>query len=137
MAEKIGRKGIPKTARSRKTTRGGNKAVAKGRTVKKKKAWKRKRGQHFLRGRASEGTLVAYEQRGLGPRSGGQAGDTQGLSAAPDVDSESVEELMEEGQSFEAEVLNGIENAADPDESEVYTHEVAEDDVPGEYFEKR
>jgi len=44
--------------------------------------------------------------------------------------------LLEEGQSFEAEVLSGVENAPDPDQSEVRTHEVAEDDVPGEYREK-
>lgn len=131
------RKATLKRTRSRKSSQDRKKAVAKGATRRTaKQPRKRKRGQHFLRGRASTGTLVAYEQRGLGARSGGQAGDTQGLSAAPDVDSESVEELMEEGQSFEAEVLDGVENAADPDEAEVYTHEVSEEDVPGEYLEK-
>ena len=69
----------------------------------------------------------------MGARSGGQAGDTQGISARPTADSESVEELLEEGQSFEAEILHGIENAADPDESEVQVREVPEDDVPDEY----
>jgi len=44
--------------------------------------------------------------------------------------------LLEEGQSFEAEVLNGIERASDADEGEVRTHEVPEDDVPDEYREK-
>lgn len=52
------------------------------------------------------------------------------------VDSESVEELLEEGQSFEAEVLDGVENAPDPDQAEVYTREVSQDDVPGEYHDK-
>jgi len=80
--------------------------------------------------------MVSYNRRGLGARSGGQSGDTQGLSSNPAVDSESVEELAEEGQSFEAEVLNGVERAPDPDESEVYTKEVAEDDIPQEYLEK-
>jgi hypothetical protein len=80
--------------------------------------------------------LVAYEQRGLGARSGGQAGDTQGLPANSEVDSESVEELLEEGQSFEAEVLDGVENAPDADKSEVHTREVTEDDVPEEYREE-
>ncbi len=47
--------------------------------------------------------------------------------------SESVEELLEEGQSFEAEVVAGVENAGDADESEVRTREVPEDDVPEEY----
>ena len=86
-------------------------------------------------GRAGTGELVSYEIRGMGARSGGQAGDTQGLSARPSADSESVEELLEEGQSFEAEILHGVENAADPDESEVEAKEVPEDDVPEEYRE--
>jgi N utilization substance protein A len=49
------------------------------------------------------------------------------------MDSESVEELLEEGQSFEAEAVSGVENAKDADQGEVRTHEVPEDDVPGEY----
>ncbi|MGB7492860.1 MAG: hypothetical protein WBR26_27945 [Candidatus Acidiferrum sp.] len=51
----------------------------------------------------------------------------------PDVDSESVEELLEEGQSFEAEVVDGVENAPEPDQGEIRTREVEEDDVPEEY----
>ena len=88
-----------------------------------------------IRGRASEGELVALETSGLGAASGGQSGDTQGLSAVAETDSESVQELLEEGQSFEAEVLSGVENAPDPDESEVRTRQVPEDDVPEEYLE--
>ena len=88
------------------------------------------------RGRAEEAELVSYEPRGLGARSGGQSGDTQGLGAGPDADSESVEELLEEGQSFEAEVVDGVENAPEPDEGEVRTKEVEEDDVPEEYRDK-
>ncbi|MGO8793867.1 MAG: hypothetical protein ACLQLC_03510 [Candidatus Sulfotelmatobacter sp.] len=62
-----------------------------------------------------------------------QSGDTQGLSRREDVDSESVEELAAEGQPFEAGAVSGVENAADPDVSEVRTKEVLEDDVPREY----
>lgn len=72
----------------------------------------------------------------MGLRSAGQSGDTQGLSARPTANSESVEELMEEGQSYEAEILHGVENAADPDESEVESREVPEDDVPEEYRDR-
>ncbi|MGB7434125.1 MAG: hypothetical protein WBW49_01805, partial [Candidatus Acidiferrum sp.] len=57
----------------------------------------------------------------------------QGLPVRPDVDSESVEELLEEGQSFEAEVVDGVENAPEPDQGEIRTREVEEDDVPEEY----
>ena len=70
------------------------------------------------------GTIPA-SHKGLGPASGGQSGDTQGLSDIAEVDSQSVEELIEEGQFFEAEVISGIENAPDPDVSEVHTTEDA------------
>jgi hypothetical protein len=45
------------------------------------------------------------------------------------------EELAEEGQPFE--VLAGVEEADDSDESQVITHEVLEDDVPSEYDRER
>ena len=71
-------------------------------------------------------------QRGLGESAAGQSGDLQGLSRAENVDSESVEELIEEGQSFEADVVSGVENAPDADEGEVRTHERPEDELPPE-----
>ena len=77
---------------------------------------------------------VAPKEKGLGPRSAGQSGDTQGLSDVEEAGSESVEELLEEGQSFEAQVIGGVENAPDADVSEVHTKEVPEDDVPNEYL---
>ncbi len=69
-------------------------------------------------------------------RSGGQSGDLQGLNIREDVDSESVSELIEEGNAFEADVVKGVEDADNADESEVHTHEVPEDDVPEEYLDK-
>ena len=129
----MARKAQRKKSSPKKSPKTGNKRTTKRKATDKKRAVKAKRRQRFVKGQASPGSLVAYEQRGLGARSGGQAGDTQGLSALPDVDSESVEELMEEGQSFEAEVLNGIERVPDPDEGEIQTQEVPEDDVPEEY----
>lgn len=65
-----------------------------------------------------------------GSGSAGQSGDTQGLSDIAEADSESVQELVEEGQNFEAEVVMGIENAPDADVSEVRTKQVREDDIP-------
>ena len=97
----------------------------------------RKRQKKQIRGRANRFELVTlYTPRGLGANSGGQSGDTQGLSEVARTDSESVEELMEEGQSFEAEVLQGVEGALDADQSEVYTREERADDVPEEYRER-
>ena len=85
-------------------------------------------------------TFVAREphrpRRGMGSGSAGQSGDLQGLSRREDVDSESVEELAEEGQSYEAEVVSGVENALDPDQGEVRTRETSADDVPKEYTDK-
>ena len=69
-------------------------------------------------------------------RSAGQSGDLQGLSGVEGADSESVDELLEEGNAFEADVVAGVENAGDSDEKEVRTHEVPEDDVPGEYLDR-
>ncbi len=75
------------------------------------------------------------ELRDLGPNSAGQSGDTQGLSDTDEGDSESVAELVEEGQYFEAGILSGIENAPPADVSEVRVRQVREDDVPEEYLD--
>jgi hypothetical protein len=74
--------------------------------------------------------------RGLGPEAGGQSGDIEGLSREELADSESVEELVEEGQAFEAGVVSGVENARDADRGEVRTRQVPEDDVPQEYLDE-
>jgi hypothetical protein len=89
-----------------------------------------------VRGKSEIVDAVTFEPVGLGARSGGQSGDLQGLSNAGRANSESVDELLEEGNSFEAEVVKGVEDAGDADEGEVHTHEVPEDDVPGEYLDK-
>ena len=66
-------------------------------------------------------------------RAGAGSGDLQGISIVEDVDSESADELLEEGQAFEAGIVSGVESAGNAEESEVVTHEVLEDDVPKEY----
>ena len=75
---------------------------------------------------------VAFGLEGLGP----QSGDLQGLSNVEGADSDSVDQLLEEGNAFEADVVKGVEDAGDADEMEVRTHEVPQDDVPGEYQDK-
>lgn len=52
------------------------------------------------------------------------------------ADSESVNELLEEGNAFEADVVAGVEHAQGDEGQEVHTHEVPEDDVPEEYLDK-
>jgi len=68
----------------------------------------------------------------VGPESAGQSGDLQQLSNVANADSESVEELVEEGPALEAEAIQGVEEAKPADVSEVTTREVPEDDVPEE-----
>ena len=67
-------------------------------------------------------------------RSGGQSGDLQGLPSMESADSESVDELVEEGNAFEADAILGVEDAGEP--REVHTREVLEDDVPEEYLDQ-
>jgi len=66
--------------------------------------------------------------------SGMQSGDLQGLSNLESADSESVDELLEEGNAFEAGIVQGIEDSRDREGQEIRTREVPEDDVPDEYL---
>ena len=69
-------------------------------------------------------------------RASRQSSDQQGISFVEGADSESVNELLEEGNTFEAGAVAGVEEADNSDEKEVRTHEVPEDDVPGEYLDE-
>jgi hypothetical protein len=79
---------------------------------------------------------VQLKRRGRAAAAGAGGGDFGGLSVVEGADSESPEELLEEGQTFEAGIVSGVENAPDPDQGEVRTHEVPQDDVPEEYDDK-
>lgn len=59
----------------------------------------------------------------VGPESGGQSGDTQGISGISEAASESEEGLAEDDQSFEAGVVDGVEEAGDRPERPVRIHE--------------
>ena len=89
-----------------------------------------------VRGESQSVDTVAFALEGLGAQSGEQSGDLQGLSNIQAADSESVDELLEEGNAFEAEVVKGVEDAEGADEGEVRTHEVRRDHVPGEHLDK-
>ena len=65
-----------------------------------------------------------------------QSGDLQGLQDDPEAESESVKELLEEGQGFEASVVDAIEKSQSADAGPVRTHETPEDDVPPEYTDR-
>ena len=132
-----------------KSKRTAGKKVAKKKPAPQKAAVKTKVGGKKTTGGKTRGALkkqvrgksqsldtVAAALEGQGARAGEQSGDLQGLSNVAGADSESVDELIEEGNAFEAEVVKGVEDAGDADEGEVRTHEVPQDDVPGEYLDK-
>lgn len=126
------------TSARKKTTKKAapKKLAAKGKSAAKKKSSVKKKPSRrkATRRRADVVNPVTPSGlRGLGAASGGQSGDTQGLSRRSYDDSESVEELLEEGQYAEAEAVSGVENAPDADQGEVRTTQFPEDDVPEEY----
>ena len=62
-----------------------------------------------VQGKSQRVGTVAFALERLGARPGEQSGDLQGLSNVQRADSESVDELLEQGNAFEAEVLKGVE----------------------------
>jgi len=62
-----------------------------------------------VQGKSQSVGTVAFALERLGARPGEQSGDLQGLSNVQRADSESVDELLEQGNAFEAEVLKGVE----------------------------
>jgi hypothetical protein len=126
-----------KRAKARKKAP-AKKALARKAPARKKTVRKARRvsASRRPRGRAAASFDTPLEERGLGAEAGGQSGDTEGLSRRELADSESVEELLEEGQAFEAGVISGVENAPDADKGGVRTRQVPEDDVPQEYLDE-
>jgi len=135
-----------KKARAKKTQ---TKKVSTGKFSKKKSA-KKKTARRKVAGRRTakqsnraakkppasarrlRSTSIAASEQTRVPWDGT---DAEGLSNREDVDSESVGELVDEGNAFEAGVVSGVERA-DDSEGEVRTREVPEDDVPEEYLDK-
>jgi hypothetical protein len=143
MAKKKIRK---RPSKSKRTVR--NKATATKTVKRSKKSPKRKFAlQPAQKKKASgkskkntgqktrRGSTRTFSPEGPASRSGEQSGDLQGLTRSAGADSESVDELLEEGNAFEADAVLGVEQAG-ANEKEVRTHEVPEDDVPGEYLDE-
>jgi hypothetical protein len=126
------KRGTPKKKPALKKAAVKTKALGKKTTGAKTPAALRTRA----RGKSQSVDTEAFAIEGRGTQSGGQSGDLQGLSTTEGADSESVTELIEEGNAFEADAVTGVERAGDTDEKEVRTHEVPQDDVPGEYLDK-
>jgi len=134
--ERAKKRTAPKKA-ARKKPR--EKATAKRKALGRKAIGGKKvaAGNKRNRRKSQRPDVVTFSRKESGSRSGEQSGDLQGLSNVEAADSESVQELLEEGNAFEAEVVQGVEDAGDRSGTgEVRTHEVPEDDVPGEYLDK-
>ena len=136
-----------KKAKQKRPKGATKKATAKAKLRAKKEAPKRRaarkppgrsrpaRPPQVMLGSESVET-VQLKDRARVAAAGAGGGDFGDVSAVEGADSESPEELLEEGQTFEAGIVSGVENAPDPDQDEVRTHEVAQDDVPEEYDDK-
>src|SRR5258708_12773259 len=127
------KKKIIKKAKKKAAPRKPKKQAKKAKPAPKlalKKAPKKKAAKRRPRGKADSAELAGYQRKGLGSFTGGQSGDIQGISGRAGIDSESVTELLEEGQTFEAEAVSGVENAADPDVSKPVTHQVPQHHLP-------
>src|SRR6266571_8448966 len=125
----------------------GNKRMRVKKTAKKKPAMKRKTPRTKLAKKKAAQKRVSVKKKAVGKtvvnvvkkqvrekgksvdteaflpeepltRSGRQSGDLQGLSSVKGADSESVDELLEEGNAFEADVVTGVEDAGNADEKE-------------------
>jgi hypothetical protein len=130
-----GRKARPtkkQAQKSRSPKKSTKRAAARNKPVTKRKGLKRTVDRDKDEGR----TALRFPRETSISRSGEQSGDLQGLSDVETADSESVDELLEEGNAFEAGVVSGVERAGQRGEKEVRTHEVPEDDVPDEYIDK-
>src|ERR1700736_3430905 len=85
------------------------KAAVKTNVLGKKKAGAKTAGAARKRapGRTQNLDADAFRTQGMRSRSAGQSGDLQGLSNVEGADSESVDELIEEGNAFEADGVAG------------------------------
>jgi hypothetical protein len=116
-------------SKSKKKTAPVKKTAAK--KVAAKKPSRKKKPSEGERSQKLETVMLGRHDRR--PRAAGQSGDMQGVSRIADADSESVDELLAEGNAYEAGIVQGIEDVPDADRGEIRTREVPEDDVPGEY----
>ena len=139
-SKSAGSKSVRKAAQ---TKRSGEAKAAKKRPLKKaapKKTASTKSARPRKRASVNTASEIERELQGKNPSAAELAPDRrspdfEGLSRAEQADSESVDELIEEGNLFEAGAVQGVEEADNADEREVHTHEVPEDDVPDEYLD--
>jgi hypothetical protein len=133
-----GKKAAPKKKAAKKKL-AKKKAAVKSKSPKRKAVSPKSAtvAKMIIRGRGRSVDTERFPQEPREARNGELTGDLQGLSNLESADSESVDELLEEGNAFEAEAVKGVEDADEADEEEVPTHEVLEDDVPEEELDNQ
>src|SRR5262249_17586499 len=142
---------MEKKTKRKKAKRGSKKITAKAKSARKKAAPKRKGARKAARRPPARRRPIREAQAILGSQSvetlqlkrraweaaaGAGGGDFGGGSVVQGAAAGRPDELLEEGQTFEAGIVSGVENAPDADQGEVRTHEVSQDDVPEEYDDK-
>ena len=137
------KKSVPKKPVARKKTHAKAKPVKAGKPKAKigsakapKKIAKPKTPIAKAANRPRRDKDIPLDSLDLSPKvSGLESGDLEGLSNVESADSESVDELLEEGNAFEAGIVAGVEDSRNREGQEVRTREVPEDDVPQEYLD--
>lgn len=89
---------------------------------------------------AAKGSYRRYSESRFDRKSrklGQDSGDLEGLLRTSEADSESVDELVEEGNAVEAGALAGVEEADNANEKQAPTHEIPKDDVSKEYLDEQ
>ena len=133
---KSGKKARRRVTKTRLGRKPREKQPARKRVVLKPKVRKGKKAATVSADEELKRELQGRNLAREGRTSARSSEDFEGVSRAEQADSESVDELVEEGNLFEAGVVAGVQEADDRDEKETRTRELPEDDVPEEYLDK-
>src|ERR1700747_2643213 len=110
--KKTARPKVTKRKKTKKQSRGKvsarNRKAAPRRKPVATKAAKKSRTTRGASAAAGQTGSIPFRRKGPGTETAGQSGDIEGLRKVARANSESVEELAEEGQSFEAEGGAGV-----------------------------
>jgi len=138
--KKVAKKRITSKSRVSAKAKLSARSGSKRSSTKRKRAVRRKpvRANEDVMGSQSVETvpLSAVRLKSRSARAGapgGGGGDYSGLSIVAGADSESPRELLEEGQTFEAGIVEAVQDSPNADEGPIRAREVPEDDVPPEY----
>jgi len=83
--------------------------------------------------KATSVELTGYRPKGLAPPRAGNRATSRAFPADPESILKASRNFWKRGKLSKRKLSPGVENAADPDVSEVITHQFPEDDVPEEY----